>query len=151
MKPFDLEAALDGTPVKLRDGSKAYVLYHELLLHNTDYQLLGYREIGSVGHKAIAWTERGEYCANEESPQDIIGMWADSPLTFDHWGLLQPQWRFVAKDADGSIWLYDAEPDLCTDVGWWEPNAGKAIGISEVITWDTSGRHWTATLVGRPE
>lgn len=72
LKPFDVQAALIGEPVMLRDGSKAYVRHHETELDvPANYKLLGYIE----GRGQIAWREKGFYLGEESHYYDIIGMY----------------------------------------------------------------------------
>lgn len=73
LKPFDLESALNGEPVMLRDGSKAYVRHHETELRvPVGEELTGYVE----GIGTWAWREDGASRFDDcESEYDIIGMW----------------------------------------------------------------------------
>lgn len=71
LKPFNLQAALSGKAVMLRDGTKAYVRHHETEFHVADNMLVGYDTDGFC----LAWCENGYYyAANEPSDSDIIGM-----------------------------------------------------------------------------
>lgn len=83
MKPFDLNDALSGKPVKLRGGSKAYVIG---LLPNaikTDYALRGVTvRNDKSGDLIIAstgcWTIEGlASLIADEHQFDIIGMWEE--------------------------------------------------------------------------
>lgn len=79
MKPFDLEKALAGEPVKLRNGNKAYVKY---MLHapRSTYPVRGYRlsRNGEFEHTS-AWTELGKFSDYDDLHElDIIGMWQES-------------------------------------------------------------------------
>ena len=72
LKPFALQAALQGEPVMLRNGDEAFVRYHETELDTPIYKLLGYRACGEY----ISWREDGIYYdGDSESNLDIIGMW----------------------------------------------------------------------------
>lgn len=72
LKPFDLKAALNGEPVMLRNGRKAYVRHHETELDvPANYKLLGYIE----GMGQVAWREEGFYLGEESHYYDIIGMY----------------------------------------------------------------------------
>lgn len=74
MKPFDLQAALSGEAVMLRNGSKAFVRHHETELWVTDgFKLLGYAESG----QHLSWSEDGNYYGSHpfSSCDDIIGMY----------------------------------------------------------------------------
>lgn len=76
MKPFNLEEALTGKAVKLRDGSKAYVRHHETELPvDEDMRLMGFLPDGSM----VSWRVDGYY----DSPKyptdgDIIGMYPET-------------------------------------------------------------------------
>lgn len=78
LKPFDLQAALSGKAVMLRNGEKAYVRHHETELSFTaDSVLLGYIE----GTGAWSWCVDGlSRATNEESPYDIVGMWKETRI-----------------------------------------------------------------------
>lgn len=83
MKPFDLVAALEGAPVVLRNGCKAYVL--------ADTDNLGefetfYRDeyplVVLVSGVGISMHMRdGRYDEKPDNPKDIIGMWEEPPRT----------------------------------------------------------------------
>lgn len=78
LKPFDLEAALKGEPVMLRNGQKAFVRHHETELSTKiDQILLGYIEEYSLW----AWCEDGASSGHGcESPHDIIGMYPETRI-----------------------------------------------------------------------
>lgn len=91
MKPFDLNDALSGKPVKLRGGSKAYMIG---LLPNaikTDYALRGVTvRNDEFGDLIIAstgcWTIEGlASLITGEHQFDIIGMWEEEkPVKYRH-------------------------------------------------------------------
>lgn len=76
LKPFDLQAALSGKTVMLRDGRKAYVRHHETELPVAEnMRLIGF----SVTGCRAAWCEDGSYytgCGISDS--DIIGMYPET-------------------------------------------------------------------------
>src|SRR5699024_1405098 len=75
MKPFNLEKALAGEPVKLRNGKKAYVRHHERE-HYTCRPLVGYLENAFGGVWLISWTRSGRAdIESNDALNDIIGMW----------------------------------------------------------------------------
>ena len=91
MKKFDLKAALNGEPVKLRNGKKAYIIGRiptESKVRDGDliYPVAGYT-MGYDGYVDIAninWTLDGEYnLAHEGAGLDIIGMWEDPKISID--------------------------------------------------------------------
>lgn len=75
LKPFDLQAALNGEAVMLRNGQKAFVRHHETELPVGDgCRLLGYTD----GDINISWCVNGSYLLESEDSEDsadIIGMW----------------------------------------------------------------------------
>lgn len=90
MKPFNLDAALTGEAVKLRDGSKAYVLGRvpETLRTDKALHVAVVRESG--GDERIIdnlhLTINGNYFAhlgNAHHQKDIIGMW-EEPIKYRH-------------------------------------------------------------------
>ena len=88
MNKFDLEAALAGAPVKLRNGAKAYVIGRIPDGIKTDYPLRGFivkqNPTGELtdGNDA-SWTLLGNNYANTEHFTDIIGMW-EEPIKYRH-------------------------------------------------------------------
>lgn len=124
-EPFDLEKALAGEPVMLRNGSKACVL--SKLPKNLDFNyipdlpLIGL-EKGSL--KFIYWTEDGRTSTiNDETPIDIIGMWKEpEPQTVTltlPCPVLEPEigktyYTPIITDVDG----YDPDGDF-TDITEW--------------------------------
>lgn len=78
IKPFDLDAALNGEPVMLRNGSKAYVRHHETelpLANNLRLFGIVLDEEGRVA-KMPTWNPEGRYSGDlVEDREDIIGMW----------------------------------------------------------------------------
>lgn len=82
MKPFNLEEALKGEPVVLRDGSKAYVLKHILNPTKKDYALIGYREQANNGkEEPLSWDVSGKFYHDYQQDVDIVGMWEEPKPT----------------------------------------------------------------------
>lgn len=85
MKPFNLEAALSGEPVCLRDGTKAYIVadVRGYFKDCESYPLVVLPEQGPVfkctadGHFFYQW-EQMTYSLHEN---DVIGMWEEPPET----------------------------------------------------------------------
>lgn len=78
MKPFDLEKALTGEPVKLRDGSKAYVKYVMPEEHGYQHPLVGY--LCDSNNKVLCtdWTIEGKGIdIYTTSKKDITAMWEE--------------------------------------------------------------------------
>lgn len=83
MKHFDLVAALEGAPVVLRNGCKAYVLADTARLNNfesiyrDEYTLV----VIVAGGGLNMHMRDGSYDEKPDNPKDIIGMWSDPPKT----------------------------------------------------------------------
>lgn len=84
MKPFNLEEALKGAPVRLNNGRKAFVLYdlrkHPNLLKASGRLPLNGIMMGNSEDDGdhVMWDETGK-C--ESSHHCIIGMWEETKLT----------------------------------------------------------------------
>lgn len=76
LKPFDLQDALSGKAVMLRDGTKAYVRHHETELPVINHsRLTGFLMDGSQ----LRWCENGHYYGEDKlSDYDIIGMYPET-------------------------------------------------------------------------
>lgn len=89
MKPFDLERALAGEPVLLRNGTKAIVCFmlpDKYLYKNGKPSTLPLKGIildhdGYVESAIVNWAKNGSYYLGETSEKDIIGMWEEKELT----------------------------------------------------------------------
>lgn len=85
MKQFNLEEALSGKPVKLRDGSKAIILFRipdTYKLENglkVTFPLFGIilDTNGAVDDPYASWRDNGLFSSCCTSDYDIIGMWED--------------------------------------------------------------------------
>ena len=83
MKPFDLVAALEGAPVVLRNGIKAYVLADTANLgefetiYRDEYPLV----VLVSGAGLNMHMRDGSYTEKPDNPKDIIGMWEEPPKT----------------------------------------------------------------------
>lgn len=87
MKPFNLEKALAGEPVQLRDGRKAKLIFKipdELVFSGglrPEYPLLGfiYKCNGELHHVKEYWSLDGGYMlGSDEDELDIVGLWEES-------------------------------------------------------------------------
>ena len=87
MKPFDLEAALQGEPVVLRNGKKAYIGMNlfdlGVLESTTSYPLQGVvLEEDDSDFTNESWTLEGlRVKCNETDPFSIVGMWEEPTPT----------------------------------------------------------------------
>ena len=83
MKPFNLQAALDGELVQLRDGHLAHIVYkhddaRDCYGHKLEHELIGYvlSKEGRIHKEAESWTLEGKVgMSTETDPWDIIGMY----------------------------------------------------------------------------
>lgn len=74
MQPFNLQEALAGKAVKLRNGDKAFVRYHETQL---SVRLIGFRADGYI----MVWCVNGDYYPlDAPSDHDIIGMYSENRI-----------------------------------------------------------------------
>lgn len=90
MKKFDLKSALNGEPVVLRDGRKAFVLCDV-----TDYfnitsesgRLIGVKgniKSNDVFSGTVSWTTSGHYYeSHDKHKYDIIGMWEEPKISIE--------------------------------------------------------------------
>jgi hypothetical protein len=91
MKEFNLDAALNGEPVMLRNGCKGVVYYKipkEYVFSdgsNSAFPLKGliFDEDGFIKDSSYFWTDNG-FCNHESyHPNDIIGMWQDPKISIE--------------------------------------------------------------------
>ena len=83
MKEFDLEAALNGEPVMLRNGEKAYIFKNIQDTHILDFKV-DYPLIGMVHNHTVVqtWSLNGQISlGNDCAPYDIIGMWEEPKIS----------------------------------------------------------------------
>lgn len=99
---FDIERALAGEPVILRNGAKAYIRFKEEDI-KLKYPLMGV-VLGEHSNGEF-WTLLGTYYSKgHDSDQDIIGMYPKKPLTMpdSFWNMLRPEIEAIAKDGNGA-------------------------------------------------
>lgn len=77
MKPFDLQEALNGAPVKLRNGQKAYVVGLSKLGTEDGNSYI----VGEYERNLCNWSKDGKYWLKRESELDIVGMLEEPELT----------------------------------------------------------------------
>lgn len=111
LKSFDLQEALSGKPVRLRDGAKAYVRYHETELPvAADMRLMGYLLSGS----RMAWCENGDYyMTGSGADYDIIGMYPQTRI-INGFEVPAP----VAEPPKPGCEFYVAEPSRTSFWSW---------------------------------
>lgn len=111
MKEFNLEAALNGEPVKLANGNKAIVYYRipdEYVFEGgapVAFPLQGliFNSRGVIENLNACWRDDGRFNRSDD-PFNIIGMWEDPKLTSE-------QVLGKAYNED-SLVLCDGNPDL---------------------------------------
>lgn len=79
MKRFDLQEALNGAPVKLQDGTKAFVLHK--LNTKSEECLIGYYIDQYGWHYQLSWRENGLSEFDQIDDANIVGMWEEPELT----------------------------------------------------------------------
>ena len=77
MKPFDLQEALNGAPVQLRNGQKAYVVGLSKVGAEDGNSYI----VGEYGRNLCNWSKDGKYWLKSESELDIVGMYEEPKLT----------------------------------------------------------------------
>ncbi|STO60082.1 Uncharacterised protein [Canicola haemoglobinophilus] len=80
MKPFDLEKALAGEPVRLRNGCKAFVKYQIPDEFHTESPLSGYflkSFLGRIRANRQSWRLNGKVNQSLEHDEDIVSMWQE--------------------------------------------------------------------------
>ena len=88
MKEFNLDAALNGEPVMLRNGGKAVVKYNllneveKLEVRDTAYPLIGYRFDG-IYINTTSWSLIGKSVHWATMEYDIIGMWEEPKISVE--------------------------------------------------------------------
>lgn len=109
MKEFNLDAALNGEPVMLRNGIKAVVKYNllneveKLEARDAEYPLIGYRFDG-IYINTTSWSLTGKSVHWATMEYDIIGMWEEPKLTSEQ--VLEKAYN------EDLLVLCDGNPDL---------------------------------------
>lgn len=89
MKPFNLEEALQGNPVQLRNGCKAIVYYRVPDTfkyesgNNASFPLKGltFDNKGNLDDGDYCWSDDGSYDFDGVCETDIVGMWEEPTPT----------------------------------------------------------------------
>lgn len=152
-KPEWLDAALDGHPVMLRDGSKAYVRHWEKEFESY-YSLYGF-SVNSDSSEIYteSWAYDGSYIS-DQSPNgsDIIGLWQEPAPVFEYWHLINERYSALAMDRNGCWYAYDSKnlslgnSQWCTDNGECAIANGLLTEKAFPIVTD-----WKKSLILRPE
>ena len=108
MKEFDLDAALNGEPVKLACGRKAYILYDlsrypKLLKHTNRRPLNGLVMSGYMENDCYlaSWLSDGK---NSFDENNIIGMWEEPKINIED--LPKP---FYPEESNGYFYISDGK------------------------------------------
>ena len=121
MKPFDFVAALEGAPVVLRNGCKAYVLADTARLNNfesiyrDEYTLV----VIVAGGGLNMHMRDGSYDEEPDNPKDIIGMWSDPPKTIriGEYDVPEPMREPLEKDT--AYWIPHFSLDVSANRFTW--------------------------------
>lgn len=122
MKEFNLEAALNGEPVRLRGGLKAIVYYRvpdEFSYpggSTEPYPLLGiiFNKDGTIKGAKESWKESGAYTVRQGG-LDIIGMWEEPKISIED--LPKP-----FKPKDGELYFYITGGIVEYEDDYWDSN-----------------------------
>lgn len=85
MKKFDLKAALNGEPVMLRNGGKAFIFKNVKNTHILDFEV-DYPLIGMIHNNALVqtWSLDGRTSFSNNRPdRDIIGMFEEPKISIE--------------------------------------------------------------------
>lgn len=90
MKEFNLDAALNGEPVKLRNGQKAIIYYRTAAEFKLDentpdaFPLKGmvFDKEGYLDDSSVTWRCNGRFRYSEDE-WDIIGMWEEPKISVE--------------------------------------------------------------------
>lgn len=116
MKEFDLKAALNGEPVMLRNGEKAFVKYNLLdELENIEARdaacpLIGYRLYGNYV-STTSWELSGKSIHWETMKYDIVGMWEEPKISIED--LPKP-----FKPEENELYFYINNGCVCRNLFW---------------------------------
>lgn len=108
MKKFDLEAALNGEPVMLRNGEKAYIFKNiqdtHILNFKVDYPLIGMMH----NHAPVqTWSLDGRISlVSDYSNGDIIGMWEEPKKQISIEDLPKP---FYPEESSDYFYILDGK------------------------------------------
>lgn len=130
MKEFDLDAALNGEPVKLRNGWKAIVYYRvpdEFVNSegsNVAYPLKGitFQADGAVLNSINSWKDDGCFSAGK-CDFDIVGMWEEPKISVED--LPKP---FKPKSGDGYYYINECGIQF---TGCYDEDDDSDVGLAE--------------------
>lgn len=134
MKKFDLKAALNGEPVMLRNGEKAYLVGRTpaaikmINMEYVQYPLVGYSVDANelVAIYFLNWTENGKLnILFEENNRDIIGMWEEPKKQINIEDLPKP---FKPKSGDGYYYINEYGVKF---IRHYDEDDDRDVGIAE--------------------
>ncbi|MCW4596772.1 pyruvate kinase [Pasteurella multocida subsp. multocida] len=128
MKKFDLEKALAGKPVVLRNGNKAFVKF---VLENPlyeDNQVVGFHIDDEGNEEGINWRKDGIHIPNVNSMYDIIGMWEEPPPTVT----LTLPCPLKELEEGQKFWRITMDSDPLS-IAWAKVNVGMSVFDKENI------------------
>lgn len=145
---FDLEKALAGQLVELRDGTHAQVMF-DLRRNNlgVEYEDHVARLAGlySDGRSGQWFTDGRNAQFGEGDLRDIVGM--APTAVFNHWDVVDPKWKCIAADKDGDVYLYQTRPVENLLKGEWVGSSG-ASKVNGLLVFKYTD--WETSLVERP-
>lgn len=155
MSNFDLKLALAGAPVKLRNGTKAFVVadLRTLDLPPSDYPLVVAYTNQQKAADVMSATLDGRFMdVSTTMPLDIAGMWPTAE--FLHWDVIDPKWKYIAADKNGRVHLYMVKPYINVNSApeEWTYSSPSILTAHREITSLLNFTHddWRTSLVERP-
>ena len=146
MEPLNIEKALQGHPVRLRNGEKAYIRYREVEFP-VNRTLVGYRKLNSTEYVLLNWTKNGDHTSSENL--DIVGMWKSAPLVFLYWGEINREFNYIAKDRDGEWWAYAEKPKM-EDIIYDSRGGTDSVSLRALSDKIFPDCDWNESLMERP-
>lgn len=118
-EPFDLERALNGDPVILRGGVKAYIKYMMPEGYTGHYPLNGFiLDPNGIGFNTESWTLDGRCFINDDkNGHDIVWMWKDPEPELNTVTVTLPR---ALKEPQDEMWFVDTE-------GYMKSGYGKCV------------------------
>lgn len=113
-EPFNLERALAGEPVVLKDGKKAYVRYCEGDIQ-TLHPLLGYVEWKGY-NIPLTWSKCGKQDVDYHGESDIVGMFPQNILIQ---GVEVPTFRNWIPDIGEMVYVVRLDLSVPLEVKEW--------------------------------
>lgn len=147
MESLDLEKALQGHPVRLRNGEKAYIRHQEVEFP-VYKELFGFREPNSGIYVPVSWNNHGKNTDTENL--DIVGMWKSAPLVFLYWGEIKRVYNYIAKDKDGEWWAYANKPTRIDHEYYYDINDGECTSLRALSNKIFTDCDWKDSLMERP-